>query len=79
MRVSDKTDTKTRAETEIHADVPIIGTMTDATGDEIRFGVLGRSVFIGCDSPAILDSDEAHDEFLRLYKLAREQAKANAT
>jgi hypothetical protein len=61
-----------------NAGVPVVGTMTDAVGDEIRFGAANGAVFIGCDSPAIIDDDAMSDEFLRLYALAREQAKASA-
>jgi hypothetical protein len=64
-------------EFEPSREVPIVGTMTDSTGDEVRFGLLGDIVIIGCDnSPIILGEVAKQEEFAQLYIAACNQPKA---
>lgn len=57
--------------------VPVTNTMRDSTGDEIRFGLIGGAVLIGCDgSPLILGDDAKREEFGQLWVRTCHEAEA---
>lgn len=61
------------------ADAEIIDVITDALGDALQVGVVAGAVLIGVrSSPAILDTPERRDRFIRAYAEAERQAEAHA-
>lgn len=58
-------------------DTVIIDVITDLAGDWIKVGVLRHAVLIGVSgSPAILDTPERRDRFIKAYAEAERQAEA---